>query len=76
MLRRKFWLIVSAVLMAAYFAYVICAKFATTIGPPPMRLSETGEFLLFLASVIAFALQVIVEDAGRGKTATHSGDEA
>ena len=62
MLRRKPWLLVSAVLLAIYIAYVLWAKFAAILGPPPMRLSETGEFLLFLASVVAFALQVIRED--------------
>ena len=76
MLSNKLWLLVSAILMAAYFAYVVWAKLAATIGPPPVRLGETGEFLLFLASVIAFALQVLVEDARRGETTGHPGDEA
>lgn len=66
MLRSKFWLIVSAVLLAIYAAYVIWAKLATVIGTIPVRLSETAEFLLFLSAVVAFALQVFVEDARRG----------
>lgn len=76
MLRRKFWLIVSAVLLGAYTGYVIWAKLATTIGAPPLRLSETSEFLLFLAAVIAFALQVFIEDARRGGDARPPGDHA
>ena len=76
MLRRKPWLVVSATLLAVYFVYVLWAKFAATIGPPPVRLSETAEFLLFLAAVVAFALQVIVEDAQRNETAPHRVDGA
>ena len=74
MLRQKFWLIVSVVLLAAYTGYVLWAKFATTIGAPPVRLSETSEFLLFLSAVIAFALQVFAEDARRGGEADHGGE--
>ena len=63
---RKPWLLVSAALMAVYLVYVIWAKWAAVLGAPPVRLGETSEFLLFLASIVAFSLQVFVEDARRG----------
>ncbi len=69
MLRRKGWLVLSGALGLAYLCYILWAKFAKLIGPPPFRLSETQEFLLFLAAVVAFSCQVFVEDARRGETA-------
>jgi phosphate/sulfate permease len=62
MTRGKFWLWVSVALGVVYTLYVVWAKFAKTIGPPPIRLSETSEFLLFLAVIVAFTLQVIREE--------------
>jgi hypothetical protein len=62
--QRKSWLIVSAVLAVAYVGYVVWAKYEKMIGPPPVKLGETGEFLLFLAAVVAFSFQVFVEDRG------------
>ena len=77
MLRNKFWLVISGVLMAAYTGYVVWAKLATVVGTIPLRLSETAEFLLFLSSVVAFALQVFVEDARRGGAEdAHPGHDA
>jgi hypothetical protein len=67
MLRGKGWLAISAALLVVYAIYVIWAKLATVIGTIPVRLSETAEFLLFFSAVVAFALQVFVEDALRGK---------
>jgi hypothetical protein len=66
--RGKSWLTVSIVLASTYTGYILWAKFAKIIGAPPVKLSETGEFLLFLAAVIAFTLQVFVEDARKGDT--------
>ena len=77
MMRNKFWLVISSVLMAAYAGYVVWAKLATVVGTIPLRLSETAEFLLFLSSVVAFALQVFVEDARRGGAEdAHPGHDA
>jgi hypothetical protein len=63
--RGKGWLWLSIGLGGAYIAYVLWAKFAKLIGPPPVRLSETGEFLLFLSAIVAFTAQVVVEERGR-----------
>ncbi len=49
--------------MLAYTSYILWAKFAKIIGPPPIQLSETGEFGLFFAAILAFAIQVFIEDA-------------
>lgn len=54
----------SAALASLYLGYVLWAKFAKVIGAPPVRLDEAGEFLLFLASVVAFTIQVFAEDGG------------
>lgn len=62
MLQRKPWLTVSATFALTYIGYVMWAKYAKMIGPPPIRLDETGEFLLFLAAVVAFTIQVFAED--------------
>ncbi len=64
-MRNKRWLIVSITLTLIYVVYILWAKFAKAIGPPPITLSETGEFLLFLAAVVAFTLEVFVEDASK-----------
>lgn len=61
-MRRLTWLWTSMALLALYVGYVVWGKYAKVIGPPPVKLGETGEFLLFLSSVLAFALQVIVEE--------------
>lgn len=67
-MRGKSWLLVSIVLLLTYTGYILWAKFAKVIGPPPVKLSETGEFLLFLAAVLAFTMQVFAEDARKGAT--------
>jgi hypothetical protein len=69
----KRWLTVSIALTLTYTAYILWAKFAKVIGPPPIKLSETGEFLLFLAAVLAFTMQVFVEDARKSKTTPEPG---
>jgi hypothetical protein len=66
MLRRKGWLLLSGALGFAYLVLILWSKFAKLVGPPPVRLSETQEFLLFLAAITAFSCQVFVEDARRG----------
>lgn len=68
--RRKPWLIVSAALGLVYLAYILWSKFAKVLGPPPIKLDETGEFLLFLAAIVAFTLQVFVEDRGKDNSGT------
>ena len=75
-MRGKRWLAVSAALMLAYVGYILWAKFAKVLGPPPVRLSETGEFLLFLAAIVAFTCQVFVEDAKKGGGADDRGGGA
>lgn len=72
--RRKPWLNVSAAFAATYLGYILWSKYAKTIGPPPIKLDEIGEFLLFLAAVVAFTLQVFVED--RGNVPTDEVDQA
>jgi hypothetical protein len=67
--RGKFWLWVSITLAVIYTAYILWAKFAKVIGPPPFKISETGEFLLFLACVVTFTFQVFVEDARKAHEA-------
>ena len=67
-MRAKSWLNTSIVLALIYVGYILWAKFAKVIGEPPVRLSETGEFLLFLAAVVAFTIEIFVEDAGTGGT--------
>lgn len=69
-MRNKPWLALSLALALAYLAYIVWAKFAPVLGPPPVRLGETGEFLLFFASIVAFTLQVIVDEP-RGKPSEH-----
>ena len=66
MQRRRGWLLVSLALMALYVGYILWAKFARMLGSaPPLKLSETGEFLLFLAAIVAFCLQVFAEEPKR-----------
>jgi hypothetical protein len=72
-MRGKLWLTLSIALMLTYTAYILWAKFAKVIGPPPVKLSETGEFLLFLAATLAFTMQVFVEDARKTNTASEPG---
>ena len=62
-MRGKHWLLVSCTLMLTYIGYILWAKYAKLIGPPPLRLSETGEFWLFFSSILAFTIQVFIEDA-------------
>ncbi len=65
-MRAKSWLLTSIALALVYVGYILWAKFAKVIGEPPVRLSETGEFLLFLAAVVAFTIEIFVEDASTG----------
>ena len=74
MLQRKPWLVASVILMATYIGYILWAKYAKVIGSPPVKLDETGEFLLFLAAIVAFTFQVFAED--RGEDAPHEKDPA
>lgn len=60
---RRTFLGISITLGAIYLAYVLWAKFAWALGPPPRRLTDTQEFLLFLAAVVAFTIEVFLEDA-------------
>jgi hypothetical protein len=72
-MRGKFWLYVSGLLALAYTVYVVWAKLAKVIGPPPIKLGEVGEFLFFFSIIVAFSLQVIVEERrklGRGDGAS------
>lgn len=68
MLRGRPLLAVSTAFGTLYFAYVLWASFAKTLGPPPVKLGEVGEFWLFFLAVLAFAAQVFVEEkrSGRG----------
>jgi hypothetical protein len=75
-LRNKRWLIVSFTLALVYVGYILWAKFAKVFGPPPVILSETGEFLLFLAAVVAFTLEVFVEDASKNSGAGNGAPDA
>ena len=61
-MRGKLWLWIASALLVTYVGYVVWAKFAKAIGPPPVKLSEIGEFALFFSAILAFALQVIVEE--------------
>ena len=71
-MRGKGWLVAAIVLALTYTGYILWAKFAKVIGPPPIKLSETGEFLLFLAAVVAFTFQVFAEDARKKATPTEN----
>ena len=71
-MRSRFWLWIAAALLLTYVGYIVWAKFARTFGPPPVRLGEIGEFALFFSAILAFALQVIVEE--RRKTSA-AGDQ-
>jgi hypothetical protein len=62
----KFWLYLSALLAALYAIFVIWAKFAKVIGPPPIRLSETAEFWLFCSAIAAFTMHIIVVEKRTG----------
>ncbi len=73
MLRSRGWLVLSLAIGATYLGYVVWSKFARTLGPPPFKLSETQEFLLFLAAIVAFVGQVIVEERRRTPSGTHEG---
>lgn len=68
MFRGKPWLALSAGIGALYVILIVWAKFARTIGAPPIKLGEVGEFLLFLAAILAFSAQVVVEDQLRRAT--------
>lgn len=70
---RRVFLGLSLTLIVIYLAYVLWAKFAWALGPPPLRLSDTQEFLLFLAAIVAFTIEVFLEDA-RSRRSTQ--DEA
>lgn len=70
--RRKPWLIVSAFFAAAYVGYILWAKYAKVLGPPPFKLGETGEFLLFLAAIVTFTFQIFVEDRGEDNGGGHA----
>lgn len=60
---RRIFLGISITLGAVYLGYVLWAKFAWALGSPPRRLTDTQEFLLFLAAVVAFTIEVFLEDA-------------
>ncbi|HRJ70121.1 MAG TPA: hypothetical protein PK812_10980 [Beijerinckiaceae bacterium] len=62
MLRAKPWLGLSAGLVVLYLVYLLWSKFARALGAPPVRLSETGEFLFFFLAIVAFTVQVIVDE--------------
>ncbi len=73
-MQERGWLTVSGTLMLVYVSYIVWAKFSTAVGTMPVRLSETSEFLLFLAAIVAFVLQVFVEDAKSGDRGDESSD--
>lgn len=75
-MRGKSWLYVAIVLGLTYVGMILWAKYAKVIGPPPVKLSETGEFLLFFAAVVAFTLQVFVEDAANDTRKGEHGSDA
>jgi hypothetical protein len=76
-MRGKRWLTVSIALALTYTGYILWAKFAKIVGPPPFKLSETGEFLLFLAAVLTFTFQVFAEDSrNRAPSTTAAAYEA
>ena len=66
MLSTSIWLIVAAALAAIYAVYILWAKFAKIIGPPPIKLSETGEFWLFFAAIATFTIHIIVVERNAG----------
>lgn len=72
MLQNRFWLWLSAAFAVVYTGYVVWAKFAKVLGPPPVKLGEVGEFWLFFMVIAAFALQVIVEDRRTRATSAES----
>ena len=75
-MRKRFWLILSGLLALAYLGYILWAKFAKVVGPPPVKLSEVGEFWLFFAVIATFTLQVITAERTVGRTGdTHSNEE-
>ena len=81
MASSKSWLTISIVLLIVYTVYVIWAKFAAIFGPPPVKLGDVGEFLLFLSVIITFAMQIFVEDAHKARnagagTSDHGGDKS
>ena len=73
-MQERGWLTVSGALMLVYVSYIVWAKFSTAVGTMPVRLSETSEFLLFLAAIVAFVLQVFVEDAKSCDRGSESAD--
>lgn len=73
-MQERGWLTVSGTLMLVYVSYIVWAKFSTAVGTMPVRLSETSEFLLFLAAIVAFVMQVFVEDAKSGDRGGESSD--
>jgi hypothetical protein len=75
-MRGKFWLNVSAFLALAYAVYVTWAKFAKFFGPPPIQLGEIAEFFFFLAIVVAFCLQVIVEERRKPQSEGTAGEQS
>ena len=74
-MRGRGWLRLSAILLLVYAGYVVWAKASTVAGTLPFRLSETQEFLLFLAVALAFSVQVFVEDARRADYSTSPGND-
>ena len=73
-MQERGWLTVSGTLMLVYVSYIVWAKLSTAVGTMPVRLSETSEFLLFLAAIVAFVLQVFVEDAKSSDRGDESSD--
>lgn len=70
---RRIFLGLSLTLAGIYLAYVLWAKFAWALGPLPRRLTDTQEFLLFLAAIAAFTIEVFLEDA---RARHRTGDDA
>lgn len=75
-MRGRGWLRVSVILLLVYTGYVVWAKASSVAGTLPFRLSETQEFLLFLAAAVAFSFQVFIEDVQRPERSDGSGNDA
>lgn len=69
--RSRPWLTASAVLALAYIGYTVWSKYAAFLGPPPVKLDDVGEFLLFLAAIVAFTMQIFAEDRGEADGDDH-----
>lgn len=65
--RKRIWLGVSGVLACTYLAHVLRSKFSDVLGShSQLDIGELGEFLLFLASMLALTVAIILAERERG----------